>query len=685
MVIPTRLADILARGKEPEPTPVGKTAMDFIVNRKLENQPKQESEITRICNIPIAVPLDADEIEAVNKLHIKPKAYAEGFRFKKVQAEAIHAFAEHGAMFGPIEVGGGKELICLRCVGIAAENGVQRIMLCTPPNVVIQLVEHDIAWARHRVPLGCTFYNMNGLSPTKRRELSGGRRGCWIVPYSLLSTEDTSEMLERIRPEVIILNEAHNLKHRDAARTRRILTYCRQYRPRLVVVSGTASSKSIKEIAHLLMFCLGPNSPTPHDAQIVNDWAAVIDSEQVTEGFHSDRTASGPLRPLINWANRNFPGVQRPYDVQGFRWAFRDRFLTTPGLISSPADALGTSLVIENEKVVSPTPKLKELQEQLEDLWVTPGGDEIEFAMQKWKWATELSAGFYNDLRWPDPAKCNPDHLRRSQDHHKLQQIYHKELRGWFQSRPHKPGLDTPMLIGADMARHGDHNVGPTLYEAWSAMKSADFPERIERDSVPVRVCDYKLRAALAWMKRQKTGGIVWVHHQEIGVWLHELATAAGLPSVHCPAGDAANRFLTAEGAPERCAGKFLICSTMAHGEGKNLQFLVDQLFVQMPINEAKAQQAIGRTHRTGQLADSVTVTLLISNTTDEMHLAGCLNDAIYVYETTQSTRKVLIASWNPMPTIYGTHVLHRAGLQSKILTAKQQLMLAERFGKQGD
>jgi hypothetical protein len=680
------LAKLLARGKEPEPVPVGKTAMDFIVNRKLEAAPEQESEITRICSIPIAVPLDAEEIEAINRIHIKPKAYEAGFRFKKVQAEAIHAFQEHGALFGSIEVGGGKELICLRSVGIAAENGAQRIMLCTPSNVVIQLVEHDIAWARQRVPLGCTFYNMNGLSPQKRREMSGGRRGCWVVPYSLLSTEDSSEMLERIRPEVIILNEAHNLKHRDAARTKRILTYCRHYRPRLVVVSGTASSKSIKEIAHLLMFCLGKNSPTPHDAQIVADWASVIDSEQLAEGYHSERTASGPLRPLINWANQNFPGVKRPYDVQGFRWAFRDRLVTTPGVITSPADSLGTSLVIENEKVVSKTPKLAELQKQLDDLWLTPGGDEIEFAMLKWKWANELSAGFYNDLRWPEASKVDAAVLQRSKDHHALQQIYHKELRSWFNSRPHKPGLDTPMLIGADMARHGAENVGHSLFTTWRAMKDADFPDRIERDSVPVRVCDYKLRAAIGWMKRHVTnGGIVWVHHQEIGQWLYELASAEGLPVVHCPAGDTANRFLTAEGAAGRCQGKFLICSTMAHGEGKNLQFMVDQLFVQLPMNEAKAQQAIGRTHRTGQLADTVTVTLLISNLTDQMHLAACLNDSIFVYETFQSARKMLIATWNPMPTVYGTHVLHRAGLQSKVLTAKQQLMLAERFGRSSD
>lgn len=581
--------------------------------------------------------------------------------------------------------------IALRCLAIAFENGVQRAALFVPSQVHTQLVEHDISWARKRMPLGYTVYPLGGLSPQKRMAMAGGRRGVWIVPYSLLSARDASELLERIRPELMIFDEAHLLKNRTAARTKRILSYCKEHHPRVSALSGTMSSKSIKDFAHLITQALGENAPVPKDAQVVSDWASTIDSEQAAEGHYQARTNTGPLRPLINWSNKNFPKTPLDFTVQGFRHAFRNRLLTTPGVVSSPPDSLGTSLYIENVAVKSPTPRLQELQDQLEELWLTPSGDEIEFAMQKWKWATELSAGIYNDLVWPDAGQVAErrrvapgqaeDWLKRSKDHHKMQQAYHKELRGWFQSHAHKPGLDTPMLVGASMARYGDRDVGSKLYTAWLTMKNLEFDEMVERDSIPVRVCDYKMQATIRIMKASEAGeGIVFYHHQTAGKWLVELAEAAGVPVVHCPAGKAANDFLTSEGAERRCRGKWLICSISAHGTGKNLQFLSDQIYLQIPHNEMMAQQSIGRTHRQGQKADSVTCTTLISNKQDELILASLLNDSIYMLETSGDSRKLLLATWNPMPTTYGTHQLQRAGLQSKILTAKQQLMLTERF-----
>jgi hypothetical protein len=235
------------------------------------------------------------------------------------------------------------------------------------------------------------------------------------------------------------------------------------------------------------------------------------------------------------------------------------------------------------------------------------------------------------------------------------------------------------------MKRHGPSNVGKDLYMAWMAMKDAEFEGMVERDSIPVRVCDYKVQEAVRWMKDHPVGeGIVWFYHNECGRWAYEEAEKQGLPVVLCPAGKATNEFLTSEGAEERCRGKFLIASIMAHGTGKNLQFLADQCYMQFPWNEAVAQQSIGRTHRKGQKADTVTVTTMVSCGADELALASCLNDAVYVLETMRSQRKVLIASWDPMPTIYGSQMLQRAGISAKTLSAKQRLLLRERFSQTG-
>ena len=310
--------------------------------------------------------------------------------------------------------------------------------------------------------------------------------------------------------------------------------------------------------------------------------------------------------------------------------------------------------------------------------------------MTVWKWNYELTSGIYNSRPWPTVGQLIERHgwreheaqqiLEASQDYHTALQDYHKELRSWFRTYSHKPGLDTPMTVARDMARNGQLNVSKDLYAAWQDKESLDFVQRVERDKIPVRVCGYKVQAAVRWAKKHKAGGIVWYYHKEMGRWLVEEFEKAGIDAIHCYAGKEMNQFLTADDAAEQCFGKYLICSISAHGTGKNLQFMQDQFFVQLPPTEQKAEQSIGRTHRKGQYADEIKVTTLISNEFDEMALAALLNDATYVREKMDDPRKLLIGTWNPMPIIYGSHLLIRAGAQAKLLTARQQQMLQERF-----
>ena len=673
------------------------SGLDWIVQRKLKASPVMESDIQRICRLPISQPLSEEEVEAIQEIYVKPRALSTGFRLEKVQAESIQSFVEMDGLFAPVAVGGGKTLIALSCVGIAIEQGAKRIILFVPSQVYTQLVDHDISWCRQRVRLGCSFYLLGGKSSAKRLQLAGQRTGCWVMPYSLLSTRDSHLVLDKIRPELMIFDEAHALKNRDAARTRRILSYWRKYRPRVVALSGTMTSKSLKDYAHLLNMALGPNAPIPVEAQTVDDWAAVLDSEQAgTENHHAKSANTGPLRPLINWSNHHFPQSGLPFDTAGFRRAFQNRLLTSPGVVSSPPDSLGTSLVFSNTKATGMSPDLQKHIDNLNDLWVTPSGDELEHAMLVWKWKQEFTAGFYNNLVWPYPEHVSErrnvnlsaavELLERSKEHHKALQAYHKELRSWFKSRPHRMGMDTPMLVGNEMLRNGAANVGDQLFDAWMEAKSLWFEDIVERDAAPVRVCPYKLNQAVVWAKSNPfKEGIIWYYHQEIGVWLTELLEEACVPVVHCPAGKASNDFLTKEGAAKRCKGRFIVASLSAHGTGKNLQFLTDQLFVQLPPSEQTAQQSIGRTHRKGQEADEVNITTLISNEIDELALAALLNDAVYVFETQNDQRKLLVGTWNPMPTIYGSSVLLRAGAQARILNARQQQLLGDRFKKAKD
>ena len=106
--------------------------------------------------------------------------------------------------------------------------------------------------------LSVPFHLMGGRSLADRRSMAAsGKRGCYILPYSLLSNRDAEALLsgdqadppkgarpiEGIRPDLIILDEAHNVKNPKAARTQRLRRYMHAYQPRLAALSGTITSK----------------------------------------------------------------------------------------------------------------------------------------------------------------------------------------------------------------------------------------------------------------------------------------------------------------------------------------------------------------------------------------------------------------------------------------------------------
>lgn len=663
-----------------------------------KKRPNTLSDIDRICALPIIFPLTDEEVVAVNEMHCKVDA-PDGFKLERVQAEALYSWSSLRRVLGPIEVGGGKTLIALRILAMALETGEHRkACLVVPPQVLTQLIESDIPWARRRVPLGCQFHVLGKKSRAERMMIAQGTpRGVFILPYSVLSTEDGSELLRVIKPSLIVFDEAHNLKNKNSTRTRRVAKYIKDFKPKVVILSGTITNKSVKDLAHLSEWALGDTSPLPLDTDAVYEWAAVVDSDGNNwDPVREQRVGTGPLRPLITWSNQHFKHEQLDANVEGFRRAIQNRFLTAPGVVASPADSLGASLLMNNEpaKVAEDYPgwaELKKFDRDIDILWQSPSGDELEWAMHKFRYRYEVSAGFYHRLDWPDEAQWAEKHgiqydeacaiVEAAKLHHAKLQEYHKELRDWLKYH-NIEGLDSPMLVGRNMHEHGEQFVGRRLYTAWKAAKDLAFDGMPQRISRPVRVCDYKVQAAVQWAKGQDRGGIIWYVNQGLGVWLQECLTAAGIDAVHCPAGNQFNDILTNAAAPDRFRKAFAVCSIMAHGTGKNLQYFDRQFFVQFPRPEETAQQVLGRIHRKGQTADEVVTATCITTDIDEISLAATLNDSVYVFETMGSRRKVLFATWEPMPSIYGRALLDRAGADAKQLNIRQRAILEERFGR---
>lgn len=668
-----------------------------LTQRAAETQPIVYAEVSRICALAVAQTLKkgTKEFEAFCRTHILASAFDAGWRFFEPQANAILAFEQSLGLFCPIGVGWGKTLITLACASIAfRERRAHKILLVVPSAVYPQLMQRDISWARTKIPLTMPIFGIGGKSADARKMIvSGHRRGLYVMPYSYLSTKDSVDLLKQIDAGLLLLDEAHNVKSRKAARTRRLLDWIAERKPEVVALSGTMTSKSIMDYHHLIRTCLRAGTPLPLSAQLAGEWSSVIDS-----GAPAAQVLTGnPILPLVEWARKTCPDLEelRRADVTGFRAAYRLRLVTAPGVVATGDNEIGTSLMLDN--VPSQLPKaagaqvLKKLVDDVEKLWVTPNGDEIEFAIHAYKWLYELHSGFYNELVWPSLEELAKRRqiepgaaeglLERAKHHHAAGQRYAKRLREFLEHESF-PGCDTPLLAGATMERSGGATVPADLFERWRDWRALRFDGMPERDSRAVRVADHKITAAVRFAKEwaeEGSGGLLWVYHHEMGAWLREALLQAGIEPLYCPAGDAANQAII---DPEN-KNRIAVVSMSAHGTGKNLQHFQRQAFVQWPRSAVLAEQTLGRTHRNGQLADELVVNTMLESQFESLLFAATLNDAVYIHQSTGVRQKIVYCEYSTLPKIYSHEFLRARGFEPRALDETQQKELHERFGQE--
>jgi len=257
-----------------------------------------------------------------------------------------------------------------------------------------------------------------------------------------------------------------------------------------------------------------------------------------------------------------------------------------------------------------------------------------------------------------------------------------KELRN-FLIVGARPGYDSPLLVGLEIARSGGKNVGHRLARLWQVAKSLAFVGMPERDSIQVRVCPFKRDHAVAWAialrkKHKNAGGLIWIYHQEMGAWIYEGLKQAGIENIlYCEAGSKHNAAII---SPDN-VNKIIVASMKAHGESKNLQHFQHVYFARWPRNAKDAEQFIGRTHRNGQKADTLTINYNLTLHFDDLVLAACLNDALYIQQTTSLKQKLIYATWNPMPRIFSPEFLRERGITTRRLNQEQKREIKERFG----
>jgi hypothetical protein len=493
-----------------------------------------------------------------------------------VQAVAIAEAVLYGGAFCPIGVGGGKALISL-LAPLAMDS--KRPLLVVPAQlreqtnrfVIPQMKQH---WKLH---------------PNLR-----------VIGYSELSLEKNAQMLEEYRPDLIILDECHRLKNKKAGRTRRVLRYFKEHpETRCVAMSGTVSSRSIKDYAHIIEWCLGGGSPVPLRWQELTEWADCVDTKVPDDR----RVGPGALR---KWCDEG----------ENVRQGFRRRLVQTPGVIASKEGALGTSLqILQFGRLIIPVRIQFEI-DKMRNTWETPNGDIITEAVELWRHIRELALGFY--YRWDPPAPRDWLDARRAwkscvRGTLKVSKDFDTELQVWNAAK------NKNSLLGYNFVPVYD------AWKAWSKIKDTFKPNPVAEwlDDFALRACGQWLNQSV-WKENDKR--IVWVEHRAFG----EALAKRGWD--YFGAGD--NRILDTQQTA-------IVASIAAHGEGKNLERFSKNLIVSPPASGKVWEQVLGRTHRPGQEADEVTCEVFLDVPECRESFEQARRDAKYLEDSLGNVQKL--------------------------------------------
>jgi len=469
---------------------------------------------------------------------------------------------------------------------VAPALGAQRPVLLVPPTMQIPLRREMERLAVHfKVP-----------------------KNIFILPYSQLSIPKSSHLLEEIKPDLIIADEAHMLKNPDSARVRRFLRLFRNFpNTRLVAMSGTFTSKSLKDYGHLCELALRDGSPLPIEEAELLAWSNVLDSgSQPQERDWSIFAAFSDLRHIDDHTRRKDEA----------RVVFRERFNATPGVVATREASVACSLNFFERELHPPDAVATALRD-LHRTWTRPDGEEMDSALSLWRLGMQISQGFYLRWVWPN-GQVDWEWMEARSG-------WHREVRYFLQRNV--PGIDSPFLVWS--AVHRGVLTDPTIVQAfhrWEAQKHKPQPP-----TETVWIDDFLVQNALSWLKAHPKG-LLW--HNDIAI--ENALRAAGVPTY--------GRGTVPPIDGSKCG---MALSVRVHGTGLNLQHHHhENLILSFPSSGKTMEQLVGRTHRQGQPEDEVNVYYYGHTTDASAAVLQAREDARYIETTQGSPQKLVYGVW---------------------------------------
>lgn len=415
-----------------------------------------------------------------------------------------------------------------------------------------------------------------------------------VRTWQELTTEGAADFLERMRPDLIMIDEADEASNPDASWVRRIDRYVLAH-PDVVVVllTGTPGRKSIMNYWHLLGWALRERAPIPMSRAEANTWALALDESRGRDGSR--------FKPSVLGAT-----------VERARAWYRTRLAETPGVVIMDGDSCSAPLTIRT--------RLAREDAVMDDVFTTfmrtmeaPGGEVVMDPLSRWRVDGQLGCGLVLYYDPPPPEEWRA--AARAVGAFVRERISHSTST----ARP----LDTDAQV---FRRYSEHPV----VTRWLAVK-----DTFDRVTKAWWFSAATVQSAQDWLAEDEAPGIVWTGCVEYAV---ALSHASRLSYYGAKGRDQHGRALHVAD-PSRS----LIASWNANKKGFNLQPWTRQLLVMPPSSAKWLEQVFGRSHRAGQL-DHVTIDFLATSGATLDLFETAIGEAGFARETIGMTQKILRA-----------------------------------------
>jgi len=539
-----------------------------------------------------------------------------------VQREALwHIQAAQGAVVA-IGVGHGKTYIGLLAGAVLDADVV--IVLC-PPATLGQMTE-ALAQIDNEFVIPPTHL----LSYGRYSRRDGERE------FMALVGDDPA------RRVLVVADEAHCLKNRTAARTKRFLRFFRS-RPsaKLVAMSGTMTTRSLADFAHLAEIALGERSPLPRSQRQLKIWCRVFDAQRARGRHEAHRPVAGVVWMAFAPLWSKIHGSHNPLDVRDvqkrrtmMREALASRLKHSAGMVITEQSSVGASLVLDRLPVTIPA-SISATLASLETV-TTPNqravvvGAGISTArplpdaavpLERWRLAHQLSKGFYYRWAWPG-GKVDTQWLEARTA---WGRVVGQEL-----DRHAAAGYDSPLLVASRVSREAALGASQPKHVAWRAW--AAVRERPAPPTECVWLDLFLIEAVERWAASRKERVLVWYADVAVADKLSE----RGLTVLR--GGDEVIHAVNDESI------RVLCLSAHAHATGLNLQAFGAQALLGLAGGARGIEQLLGRTHRAGQARDEVWAWLPLHTDALRDSWRKLTDDARYIEQATGARQKVCYA-----------------------------------------